>query len=63
MTLYDHRGEFLTREEMTTLEYILYDQCNSRKFGPIEPERRALEGERFAEKALFAHLSLPWSNG
>ena len=30
---------------MTTLEYILYDQCNSRKFGPIQPERRALEGE------------------
>ena len=53
MTLYDHRGELLTREEMTTLEYILYDQCNSRKFGPIEPERRALEGERFAEKASF----------
>ena len=50
MTLYDHRGEFLTREEMTTLEYILYDQCNSRKFGPIEPERRALEGKRRAEK-------------
>ena len=50
MTLYDQRGEFLTPEEMTTLEYILYDQCNSRKFGPIEPERRALEGERFAKK-------------
>ena len=55
MTLYDHRGEFLTREEMTTLEYILYDQCNSRKFGPIEPERRALEGKRRAEK-FYSHF-------
>ena len=55
MTLYDHRGELLTREEMTTLEYILYDQCNSRKFGPIEPERRALEGE--LEKIYIANSS------
>ena len=59
MTLYDHRGEFLTREEMTTLEYILYDQCNSRKFGPIEPERRALEGERFAFTTHIIDGTLP----
>ena len=45
VTLKTKLGENQTGEEMTTLEYILYDQCNSSKFGPIEPERRALEGE------------------